>query len=80
MVNVKYGMPQVQAVIAAMGRNFYIVKQDLQDYFLSFKIHPGGLFGMYAECHLIRIRFDVDSMGLNRALETRSIGRFRPKH
>jgi len=43
----KFSLPTVEAVIAELGRHYFIVKQDIADMFLNFKIHPSRwvLFG-----------------------------------
>jgi len=43
----KFSLPTVESVIAELGRHYFIVKQDIADMFLNFKIHPSRwvLFG-----------------------------------
>jgi len=43
----KFSLPTVESVIAELGRHYWIVKQDIADMFLNFKIHPSRwvLFG-----------------------------------
>jgi len=43
----KFSLPTVEAVIAELGRHYFVVKQDIADMFLNFKIHPSRwvLFG-----------------------------------
>jgi len=45
--NSKFRLPTIEDIISALGRNGYIVKQDLQDMFWNWKIHPSKwvLFG-----------------------------------
>ena len=42
-----FGMPRVEDVIALLGRNYWMVKQDLTDMFFNWKIHHSKwmLFG-----------------------------------
>eukprot|EP00961_Rhodomonas_salina_P153559 2067647-Rhodomonas_salina.1 len=42
-----FGLPTVEDIIAMLGRNHYIVKQDITYMFFNFKIHPSKwvLFG-----------------------------------
>jgi len=44
---VKFRLPTIESLIAEMGRRYYVVKQDIMDMFLNFKIHPSRwvLFG-----------------------------------
>jgi len=43
----KFSLPTVESVIAELGRHYFVVKQDIADMFLNFKIHPSRwvLFG-----------------------------------
>mmetsp|Transcript_60816 Transcript_60816/g.125298 ORF Transcript_60816/g.125298 Transcript_60816/m.125298 type:complete len:603 (+) Transcript_60816:1090-2898(+) len=43
----KFSLPTVESVITELGRHYFIVKQDIADMFLNFKIHPSRwvLFG-----------------------------------
>mmetsp|Transcript_62463 Transcript_62463/g.129732 ORF Transcript_62463/g.129732 Transcript_62463/m.129732 type:complete len:642 (-) Transcript_62463:1730-3655(-) len=43
----KFSLLTVESVIAELGRHYFIVKQDITDMFLNFKIHPSWwvLFG-----------------------------------
>jgi len=47
VVGWKFTLPTVEHVIAELGRHYWIVKQDIADMFLNFKIHPSRwvLFG-----------------------------------
>jgi len=44
---VKFRLPTVETIIEELGRRYYVVKQDITDMFLNFKIHPSRwvLFG-----------------------------------
>jgi len=40
VIQMGFGMPRIEDVIASMGRDYWMVKQDLTDMFFSWKIHP----------------------------------------